>query len=75
MLQDIMAFLSQGVSACNEWAADFFDAIPGMWTYYLAAFVIYQVVRFLMMPIVGSQGVGSDKVQRRSKPRNGKDNK
>lgn len=62
MIVDISTMFQTAYSAVNTWFLRIVSAIPGVMGLVLGGFLVYQVVRFLLKPIVGS--AGSDRVRK-----------
>lgn len=57
-------FVSRCISAAVGWLQQLLDAIPGSLQLIMAAYAMYMVVQFLLIPFIGSLGAGSDTVDR-----------
>ena len=52
MIKDLMELIFKSVSAAFIWFDSIFDKI-GAWKYFIFSFLIYTVIRLLILPIAG----------------------
>lgn len=53
MLNDVLSFLTRGVSAVFGWFNQLTSAVPGVIPFFLAFFTMYIIFRTLIVPLVG----------------------
>lgn len=58
MLQTVLSFLTQGVSAVFRWFNQITSAVPGIIPFMLAFFTMYVIFRTLIVPLVGRRYFG-----------------
>lgn len=62
-------FVSRCISSAVGWLQQLLEAIPGSLQLIVAAYTMYMVVQFLIIPFVGSLQAGSDTVDRNPQQR------
>lgn len=67
MFQSIVDVIVSGIVACFSWLDQILTSIAGSYDFILAFFGIVVVSRFLLSPLLGKLGAGSDKARKASR--------
>jgi len=62
MESKVISMLADSLSSVIDWFNEIFTALPLLLSVFLGSFVVYSVVRLLLVPLIGQRG--SDRVTR-----------